>query len=459
MRIRSAAGAAVAIICLAFAAGIAVARKHHRVRPPPGAIVSRAISWTDVAVQPDGKIVSVGWRIRRPTRMVAVRRLQNGRADPSFARPVIPFATPAAADLVALQPDGKIILAGTVSTGSSPFLPKDFALARLLPDGQLDPSFGSGGVTRTDFGGDDFPAAIALQPDGRILVSGGTDTSGPLTPNSDSRFAVARYQPNGSPDPTLDADGKMVIGFGDSSVATAVASLPGGGVAVAGVHNAQLVLRVSDVAQARLTANGSLDPGFGNGGKLLTPFLSPADVSARGITFANASAMEYATDGQLVAAGPVGFDRGRKHLNRAATERFRTDGSRDPGFGSSGVSLLGFRTLGQAGAFLLPTDGSILIAGGGSDPSSLQLVRLLTNGSLDRSFGRKGAVRTRLPGFNGFASGLAADARGRMVVAGLAEITEEHHVSVLARYKHAGNLDKGFGPRHKRSNRKHLHHR
>jgi hypothetical protein len=87
------------------------------------------------------------------------------------------------------------------------------------------------------------------------------------------------------------------------------------------------------------------------------------------------------------------------------------------------------------------------------------LVKLSANGSLDRSFGKKGAVRTRLPGFNGFASGLAADARGGILVAGLAEITEEHHVSVLARYKHGGKLDKKFGPPHKRSNRKHLRHR
>jgi len=101
----------------------------------------------------------------------------------------------------ALQPDGRVVVAGT--TGTWP-LPNLFLVLRYLPNGSLDPSFGEGGVVTTDFGGEDAKAyAVAIQADGKIVAAGEADES----------IAVARYLPDG----TLDA------GFGNGGlVRTAV---------------------------------------------------------------------------------------------------------------------------------------------------------------------------------------------------------------------------------------------
>ena len=108
-----------------------------------------------------------------------------------------------------LQPDGKILLAG--SSGS------DFAVARLLPGGSPDTSFGTGGRTTVDFGSSDDGSAMALQPDGKIVVAG---TTGAF-PNEDT--AVTRLQPNGLLDSSFGKAGKSVVDLGHNELANGVA--------------------------------------------------------------------------------------------------------------------------------------------------------------------------------------------------------------------------------------------
>ncbi len=113
---------------------------------------------------------------------------------------------------LALQPDGKVVVAGS----SSPFVGNaNFALARYNPDGSLDPTFGSGGTVITDFGGNgDGAAALALQPDGKIVVAG---SAGPSSGLRD--FALARYK--GDPIPTVSiATNQSVYHMGDRMVVT-----------------------------------------------------------------------------------------------------------------------------------------------------------------------------------------------------------------------------------------------
>lgn len=128
----------------------------------------------DLAVQPDGKTVVVGPGAGN----FGIARIQaNGSYDPSFGTNgnfPIGFGGNDTANAVALQPDGKVVVAGTDGDG--------FAVARLTPDGALDPTFGTGGRATVNFGGVDVAHGLALQPDGNIVVVGTTGTD----------FAIAR---------------------------------------------------------------------------------------------------------------------------------------------------------------------------------------------------------------------------------------------------------------------------
>src|SRR6266511_854491 len=88
-----------------------------------------------------------------------------------------------------LQPDGKLVAAGETYNASTASH-SNFALARYQPDGSLDPTFGTGGLVTTDLGGDDSIGALVLQPDGKLVAAGSTRDSS----TSSSNFALARYQ-------------------------------------------------------------------------------------------------------------------------------------------------------------------------------------------------------------------------------------------------------------------------
>jgi uncharacterized delta-60 repeat protein len=158
---------------------------------------------------------------------------------------------------VALQRDGKIVVAGYSDAHAS----GDFALARYTPDGTLDTSFGPSrtGTVFTDFEGfQDLAHAIVLQPDGKIVVAGEA-----TLPNRD--FALARYTTDGTLDPAFSGDGKVRARFGPGAIARAIALQPDGKIVAAGSVG-------GDVALARYTTHGSLDPTFNRDGKVQTSF-------------------------------------------------------------------------------------------------------------------------------------------------------------------------------------------
>lgn len=137
-----------------------------------------------------------------------------GDLDPTFGEggktaAGFPLAGPNIGNAVALQTDGKIVLAGyfgTATNGTS-----DMALLRFNPDGSIDSSFGTSGLVTTDFGGADRAYAVLVQPDGKIIAAGSSDTF----------FALARYHSDGTPDTSFGE-------FGDGLVRTNVS---GGGAA------------------------------------------------------------------------------------------------------------------------------------------------------------------------------------------------------------------------------------
>jgi uncharacterized delta-60 repeat protein len=236
-----------------------------------------------LAVDGDGRVVVVGVATSLdngdvPARDFGIARLNpDGTLDPSFSgdgKRTLDVGDDVAND-VAIQPNGKIIVAGS-SSG-------DFGLARLNPDGSLDQTFSGDGIATAGFNGSsgDGGQALALQTDGRIVVAGG----------SAGQFAVARLMPSGSLDPSFSEDGRLTTDIGSEEpwnpqeTAYDVA-LEGRLILVAGTGN-------GDFALARYGPGGSLDRSFSGDGRLTTDFGSE-DI---------ATAIALAPDGKIVAGG------------------------------------------------------------------------------------------------------------------------------------------------------------
>lgn len=298
-----------------------------------------------VAIQPDGKIVIAGYAKDASYRNFAVIRLNADSSwDSSFTpdgaveTSVRPSANDAARDML-LQSDGKIVVVGDSADGSDIRI----AVVRYNPDGSLDSSFGSGGITNTLVGAEaSYGLAAAIQADGKIVVAGWDETAGVRD------FAVVRYNADGSLDSSFDTDGMTTTAIGSGyDYANAVAIQPDGKILAAGFTDNG---GNYDFALVRYEAGGSLDTGFGNGGK---------------VTYAAGSGTDYADeiivqpDGRILVIGYS--SNGTDH--DAAVARFLPDGSIDLSFGTDGVITLdvGSDDRGQAAAVQL--DGRLVVAG------------------------------------------------------------------------------------------------
>jgi uncharacterized delta-60 repeat protein len=291
------------------------------------------------------------------------------------------------AKAVAIQTDGKIVVAGDSEAfdGSSRFV-----LARFNGNGSLDSSFGTGGkIVEPTLSS---AKAVAPQDDGKIVAAG--DGFNPATGNHD--IALARYNSNGSRDPSFDADGLVRTEFGSFAQARGVALQGDGKIVVAGAGVGGGIL-------ARYDRAGRLDPSFGSGGKVTI------------VTPVEANAVAIQDDGEIVVAGAggVGF----------ALARFNRDGSLDSSFGDGGTVTTDF---GGGNDFpfavAIQENGKIVAAGGTNELSSggdFALARYTQHGRLDPSFGNGGKVTTDFGGIE-VAHGVAIQADGRIVAAGYA---------------------------------------
>lgn len=191
---------------------------------------------------------------------------------------------------LALQPDGKLVVAGDASDGG-----KDhFALARYSVDGSLDPSFGTGEKVTTDFSGVyEYPQAVVIQTDGKIVAGGALsrDTSDASTQD----FALARYNSDGTLDASFGSGGKVTTDiFGNRDDLFAIALQPDGKLVAAGRARHTNSNDSFDWVLARYLSNGSLDPSFGSGGKVTADFFGRLD---------GASGVCIQPDGRIVVAG------------------------------------------------------------------------------------------------------------------------------------------------------------
>src|SRR6188768_523768 len=200
-----------------------------------------------------------------------------GSVDTSFqgGKVMVPVGgTDAYAYAMAAQSDGKVLVAGTSHDHRG-----DFTVLRLTRDGALDTSFGSGGVVTTEVGEDsDIARAIAVDDTGRIVVAGTASGATGLD------FAVVRYLPDGKLDPSFGSKGKTIVSFGDDAdTAYAVALQSDGKIVVGGDSSRGSSQSGLDFALLRLDADGQPDAGFGDAGLVTS---SIAKLSARDSIYA-----------------------------------------------------------------------------------------------------------------------------------------------------------------------------
>ncbi len=378
-----------------------------------------------IAIQPDGKLDVAGHDgSGKVTNFSLIRYNTDGSLDTTFGSGGIVTTDFGGADYaraVVLQSGGRIILGG--QGGVAP----DFGLARYNPDGSLDTTFGVGGKVTTDFNGtQDVIRALLIGPSGgKIIAAGFTGSTGHYD------FALARYLPNGSLDPTFGVGGKVTTDFGGVDQGRGAILQSDGKIVVTGFSKLGGV--VSDFALARYMPNGSLDSTFGVGGKVTTDFGA----------YEIARAIVLQPDGKIVAGGYSGCCGGGQPTFRSgvasdldglgecspsdfALARYNPDGTLDTTFGPDGTGkvLTDFNGTGDhARGLALQSDGKLVLAGNSANcttgTDTFALARYNPDGSLDSAFGTGGLVTTNMgPGQQG-ARDVKIQADGKIVLAGI----------------------------------------
>jgi uncharacterized delta-60 repeat protein len=392
-----------------------------------------------VVVQPDGKIVVAGetwvYPQERP-RFALARYNPDGTLDPSFgeAGQVMTGMTDDEWDYsvpraLALQPDGKLLVAGTSYDGEAGH--NVFALARFNTEGTLDAAFGRGGrvltpIDSAEDAGNDEAFALALAADGTIVLAG-------VTGSFPTNFAAARYLPDGNLDPSFGNGGTVVTDLGGEDKAAAVGIQPDGKVVLAG----RGATNDDDWAMLRYLPNGDLDPAFGDGGKVVTDFNGGEDW---------VGGLVIRSDGAIVVGGQVhvgvvfctdqnGFTRGCDKFGSALVQ-YKPDGTLDTGFGDGGKALYDFDLTSGTAALALQPDGKIVLAGH-YDYDDFAVVRANADGALDSRFGDGGLTRTPFGRSLDAAYAVALQKDGAIVAAGAGTLNEDDPLNdnfALARY-------------------------
>jgi uncharacterized delta-60 repeat protein len=378
-----------------------------------------------VALQPDGKIILAGGAaafLGAPPEMALVRLNANGSLDNSFGSSgtvAVPFTLGvgnfAFVDAVALQPDGRIVVAGTAPTATNSMV---LALARFNANGTLDSSFGSGGETTvplpgpTGFGG----AALGIDGSGRLVVVGSTSDG----------LVAARLTSTGGLDATFGSGGEVRVVLqasgGTVTAANGLGFEPGTGNIVLGgtLYTSGDVVGPAQMVVARLEAsNGTPDPSFGGSGVVRVSFNNGGkDV---------ANTLAVARDGKIVLAGSSGQDEifpppSSPNFSDFAVARLNADSSLDSSL-QSNLGQPGLRTIvlssgehfDSVQAVALVPDGSILLAG--NSIANIPLVGLHADGTLATQ------VVNPLPGQVASVNGMALQPDGRIVLGGSFPLT------------------------------------
>lgn len=323
-----------------------------------------------ITAQADGKVIVVGTTTATNADWVVARYNNDGTFDNTFdSDGRLTTALSLGLDnaqAVAVQTDGKIVVAGSTTNG----LVTHFALVRYNTNGTLDNTFDGDGIQTTPVGSTSAQInAIVIQPDGKIVVAGYGTTLG------NAEFALARYNTNGSLDASFDGDGIQLtpVSLG-TDVATSIALQNNGKIVAAGYSD----LGFSTV---RYNTDGSLDVTFDNDGIQTTALASGAD---------KARSVAIQADGKIVVAGvayPASGVFGVVRYNG-------TDGSLDNTFDSDGILTTVVGPIDDAAnSVSIQTDGKIVVTGYAENSFlnyDFAVARYNTNGTLDNTFGAGG---------------------------------------------------------------------
>ncbi len=341
-----------------------------------------------------------------------------------FAVTPIGFADESAHS-VAIQPDGKIVVTGY--SENSPF--GDFALVRYNSDGNLDSTFDTDGKVTTPvgtYGGG--ASSVVIQTDGKIVVAGASSNG------FYNDFTLLRYNSNGSLDTTFDSDGIVITDVGThNDDARSLAIQSDGKIVAAGTsYNGA----DSYFAVVRYNTNGSLDTTFDTDGIDTTNF---------GTMFSWGYAVAIQNDGKIVVVGLTGEILGF-HI---ALIRYNTDGSLDNSFDNDGkVTTTTAAGIDYDAAYdvAIQPDGKIVVAGISEQNADddFAVVRYNSNGSLDTTFDTDGIVITPFGPFADTPNSVVIQSDGKILAAGYSIVGGTNYYFALARYNSNGSLDTTF---------------
>ncbi|TKK68951.1 T9SS type A sorting domain-containing protein [Ilyomonas limi] len=347
--------------------------------------------------------------------------LPDGKLDSSYGTAGYSKAVNMSESSAAMQED-KIIVAGYTIISSNNYN-NDFALARYTADGALDISFGKQGLltgyfpsTKTNF------TSTVLQGN-KIMAAGSA-----LNDSNNYDFALARFTTNGVLDSSFGVNGKVITDFNSSTDEANSMVLQGGKIIVAGSgHN------YSDFALVRYTSDGAIDSSFGVNGKVTTDFNND---------YAVAYSIALQEDKIIVSGStqnPVNDN------NDFALARYTADGKLDASFGKNGKVTTDFNSSEDHANTMALQGNKILVGGyslGGS--ADFALARYTTDGVLDSSFGENGKVTTNF-GFSSEDIAYSIALQGDKIIS--AGYTGYYPIYdfALARYTADGILDSSFG--------------
>jgi uncharacterized delta-60 repeat protein len=340
-------------------------------------------------------------------------------------------------DAVAIQSDGKVVVVGQSS---------ELTVVRYNSDGSLDAGFGTNGQVAFQFASSfaayDNVGGVAIDASGHIIVAGTTSS----TRASVAAFVVAELNADGSSNTSFGTGGQTSVSFGSDSdgSATGVAVDAAGHIVVAGYTSS--ISSPPSFAVARLNGDGTPDTHFGQGGQTSVRFGSDSDVPFYGTSVA------VDPSGRVVLAGTV-TDSTRDYS--AVARLNAVDGSLDTTFGTGGETIVSFGSgNSDAAGVAVDTAGHIVVADtytpGYPQPTTFAVARLTGDGNLDSTFGTNGETTIHFGGGYVYsdAIGLAVDASDRIVVAGFAANPSQSNGADLraaARLTSDGTLDSSFG--------------
>ena len=355
--------------------------------------------------------------------LAAIGDLDPGFGDDGLVR--LPIGIFGAASFAGIQqPDGKLVLAGLAN--------HDFAVARLMPNGETDRTFSIDGVATADFFGSYDIANTALsRPDGRIVIAGTARKA-----DGTSDIAAARFKPNGAIDQDFGNAGKATVDIdGGADFAQSMTAEVGGDLIIAGgtrdgAGSTKAIL-------VRLHGDGNLDSSFGTDGVISFEF--------PGVSAAWFNDVELQADGKFLVAGSVEGASGSDIL----VARVTAEGDLDPGFSGDGVLLVDVEGADDEGySIAIQPDSRILIGGYAGRPTAGlkdgTLVRVNGDGSLDAEFGAGGIASAALGGDSSLMS-VALDPDGKIVATGWLSTADVGPDTIVARFNPDGTIDAAFG--------------